>query len=68
MFIDSTSTYPQVSLRSVFLIFSKISCWLIPMYAIPIGIAHCCIALMQFRTWTAPDSQDITTRHVIRIR
>ena len=47
----STPTYPHVSLRSVFLIFSSICCWLSPMYAMPTGRTHSRIASPHLRTW-----------------
>ena len=53
-----TSTYPHVSLRSVYVSLCSICRSLSPMYAQMTGITHCrFIAFAQFRTWTAPDPQ-----------
>ena len=53
------STYPHVSLRSVFLIVSTICAWLIPRYCIKIGIMHCPLTayLHCRRAYTAADTQ-----------
>jgi len=57
------STYPHVSLMSVFLIVSTICDWLIPRYCIMIGIIHCPLkaCLHCRRAYTAADPQNHNT-------